>query len=149
MVHLFKIIKKPAGWIMIAIILIVVITGIILLSAQNDPSTLDGFTAALNRQLGNVIDVTKQEYQKAEGSVNERQRMLRVDTENIFVELADDQTLAKIVDDRLDRITSPFIDWIGPVHLHVKDNLIVMYVGKNEKILDALVKLLGAELPHI
>lgn len=146
--------KKPVIWIIIVIVILMIITGIALLANppinanQDDLSTLDGFNTALKRHLGNVVDITEQENQKRPGSLTEYQRILLVDSEHVFAELADDQTLEKIVNDRLADINNPLVDRIWPVHLYVKGNLVVEYSGNNAKILDSLIKLLGTELPH-
>jgi hypothetical protein len=146
--------KKPVIWVMIGIVLLLIITGMALLANppinanQDDLSTLDGFTAALKRQIGSVVDITEQENQKRPGSLTEQQRILQVDSEHVFAELAVDQTLEKIVNDRLADINNPLLDRIWPVHLFVKGYLVVDYSGINAKILDALVNLLGTELPH-
>ncbi|MEA4889224.1 MAG: M56 family metallopeptidase [Clostridiaceae bacterium] len=146
--------RKPVIWVMIGIVILMIISGIALLANppinanQDDLSTLDGFTAALKWHLGSVVDITEQENQKRSGNLTEHQRILQVDSEHVFAELAVDQTLEKIVNDRLADINNPLIDRIWPVHLYVKGNLVVEYSGKNEIILDALVKLLGTELPH-
>lgn len=145
---LLLITKKPAGWIMIAIVILLLISGIILLANQNNHSTLLGFTAALKRQLGDVDDITEQEKLKWPEAVADQQRILQHDSEMIYIELADNQTLTEIVNDRLKQITDPFIDWVAPVHLYVKGNLVVLYCGRNAEILDSLTKLLGSELRH-
>jgi len=146
--------RKPVLWVMVAVIVLLIVTGIALLAnppsnaKQDDLTTLDGFAAALSRQLSGVSDITEQENQKKAGSLTEYQRLLQVDSEHVFVELAVDLTVEQIVNDRLADINNPLVDRIWPVHLYVQGNLVVQYAGSHDKILGALVQLLGAELPH-
>lgn len=146
--------RKPVFWLKIVLMIVLVLAVFALLVnclanlGPDDLSTTDGFKKALNRQLGSIIDITGQEKQKYPKSITENQRILKYQEEFIFVEVAVDRPVEEIVKKRMDDINNPLIDRRWPVHLYVKDDLIVEYSGKNETLINALVKLLGAELPH-
>jgi hypothetical protein len=64
-------------------------------------------------------------------------------------ELAGDQSVEDLVNERLTVINNPLIDFFRPVHLYVNGNLVVQYVGADETLLNSLTELLGPEWPHM
>jgi hypothetical protein len=126
----------------------VVILCALLLWKSTDITTFDGFEQALRRQIVGVVDITEQEKEKYPDAITEYQRVLQYNEDFIFVELAVDKSVADILKDKLTQINNPLLDFAWPVHLYNKGKLIVEYSGKNERILLALKKLLGAEIPH-
>ncbi len=81
-------------------------------------------------------------------------KTLKVNGENVqvleYAKEATAETEAKFVSSDGFTLTKPggvtaMVDWIAPPHWYTKDRIIVLYVGKNQVIIDLLEDLLGKQ----
>lgn len=149
-------VKRPAFWITIVLVILLVLAGIALLSNpltnnQKNLAELNRFTAAVMQRHNDIVDMTADYKDNNPDFITDWIRVLvygEAPYEPIIVELAADRPVEELVNERLSIINNPLVDFFRPVHLFVKGNLVVQYVGTDETILKSLTEILGPEWPR-
>lgn len=150
-------VRRPAFWVICVLVILLVLAGIALLANplaknQAELTVLDEFTAAMTRRHDDIVDRTAYYREKNPEFITEQVRVLEYEKEHnerIIAELAGDKSVEDLVNERLTVINNPLVDFFRPVHLYVKGNLVVQYVGADEALLKTLTELVGPEWPHM
>lgn len=132
--------------IIVVLVAALLAVGFVLFTNFYDPDSPAGFEVAIRSRLIWIRDVTDE--------INEQyprqawDKVLSYQDEYISVHSFDDADQVIFVQAQLDKISNPIIDWVAKPHLFVHNELCVLYVGTNTRVLSALKDLLGEEIRH-
>jgi hypothetical protein len=142
-------IKKKYSLLVAVVVVGIIILGAVMLFQNADQFTLVKFERDLKVRLHNAVNITNQEKKDNPEYVTDMMRVFKVSDEMIFAELVVNEPVKDYIDRKIAIITNPLIDFAGPSHLFNKGRLVVLYSGRDEKILNVLKGLLGSEITHL
>lgn len=73
-------------------------------------------------------------------------KVIAVSGEPVIVLICTGETLQSVLEKEKSTMQNPLIDWAKKPHLYGKDNIAVLYFGKDERLLKALEKMFGESL---